>query len=296
MLSEKADETYFAGDDDQAIHRWAGVDVERFKLLSVDQQVLAQSYRLPAPVFDLSQDIVKRIHGRIPKEYRPTEEAGTVGFHYDYDGLPLEAGSWSLMARTNGYAATWADNLRNDLFYYSLKGVPSVDEGLAQGIGTWRALQEGHAQPLSVIQALYKRFSVYGTGGALRRGAKGLLEAADPQAMYDATELRAHYGLLLPLETPATSALPMSVEERGYISALERRGEDITRPPRIKVSTIHAMKGGEDDNIGLYLGSTKRIRMSPYQDDEHRIFYVGATRARKNLHIIEGKWRDRYAI
>jgi hypothetical protein len=40
---------------------------------------------------------------------------------------------------------------------------------------------------------------------------------------------------------------------------LEARGEDILAPARIKVSTFHAMKGGEDDNCAVLLASTKRF-------------------------------------
>jgi len=298
MLAERADKVYFAGDDDQAIHRWAGVDVGQFQTLSFNQSVLTQSHRLPESVFNMAQVLVRRVNDRIPKDYNPTKDRGTVGFHYDLGNLPLETGSWSLMARTNGYAKNWADRLRGDMFYYSLKGAPSVKQELAQSIGAWRELQKGTALPLAAVKALYKQLDPHPRGlqDPLEKGAEKLLKAADPQALYDAAELKDNYGLRMPLETSALDAISMSVEERYYIEAIERRGEDVTQPPRIKVSTIHAMKGGEDDNVGLYLGSTKRIRLSPHQDDEHRIFYVGATRAKQSLHFVEGKGRDQYVV
>ena len=40
----------------------------------------------------------------------------------------------------------------------------------------------------------------------------------------------------------------MGKDMRNYIRAIERRGEDILATPRLKVSTFHGMKGGEDDN------------------------------------------------
>jgi superfamily I DNA/RNA helicase len=87
----------------------------------------------------------------------------------------------------------------------------------------------------------------------------------------------------------------MTPEEQKYYRALVKRGEDVKKP-RIKLSTIHAMKGGEDDNIMLMTESAYPCVESEHQDDEHRIFYTGVTRAKKELHIIETGSKYRYNI
>ena len=46
----------------------------------------------------------------------------------------------------------------------------------------------------------------------------------------------------------------------------------LTERPRLKVSTFHAMKGGENDNVVVHL--TRQSRNKSDQDDEHRVFYV----------------------
>jgi len=56
------------------------------------------------------------------------------------------------------------------------------------------------------------------------------------------------------------------------------------------------MKGGEDDNCLVYLGSTKAACESRFQDDEHRAFYVGVTRARNSLYILQTTNNYRYTI
>ena len=64
--------------------------------------------------------------------------------------------------------------------------------------------------------------------------------------------------------------------------------------PRIVLSTIHKAKGGEADNVALFLESTKACCTMGDPDGERRVFYVGATRAKENLHIIDppsAKWR-----
>jgi superfamily I DNA/RNA helicase len=53
--------TVYAGDDDQAIHAWTGVEVDRFLSASTERRVLTQSYRLPKAVFNLASIVVRRI-------------------------------------------------------------------------------------------------------------------------------------------------------------------------------------------------------------------------------------------
>ena len=88
----------------------------------------------------------------------------------------------------------------------------------------------------------------------------------------------------------------MSEQEKIYVRHLERRGENIYEEPRIKLSTIHAMKGGEDDNVAVYLGSTKSCVDGKHPEDEHRVFYVAVSRAKKNLYLIETDKHYRYDI
>ena len=87
----------------------------------------------------------------------------------------------------------------------------------------------------------------------------------------------------------------MSREDITYVAAIRRRGEDLLKP-RIALSTIHRMKGGEDDNIMLLTESSFPAVNNPDQDDEHRVFYTGITRARHNLHIVDSPARYRYGI
>ena len=86
------------------------------------------------------------------------------------------------------------------------------------------------------------------------------------------------------------------MDEKLYIAAIERRGESIEGNPRIKLSTIHAMKGGEDDNVAVYLGSTQACMEGKNPEDEHRVFYVAVTRAKQNLYLIESDKKYRYIL
>jgi len=90
----------------------------------------------------------------------------------------------------------------------------------------------------------------------------------------------------------------ISVKERSYIRAMLRRGEKITQEPRIRISTIHAAKGGEATNVILLTDISSRVFKSYQQnpDDESRVFYVGLTRAKENLFLIEPQTQKYYPL
>ena len=64
------------------------------------------------------------------------------------------------------------------------------------------------------------------------------------------------------------------------------------------MSTIHAAKGGEADNVLLMQDLTgAAIETFSYDPDElHRLFYTGATRAKRELHVLDPKNFDRAYI
>ena len=71
-LWANANKTYIAGDDDQAIFKWAGADVDHFIALKEevnDIKVLDQSYRIPGgPIHELSQKIISKVQNRFDND------------------------------------------------------------------------------------------------------------------------------------------------------------------------------------------------------------------------------------
>jgi len=75
-------------------------------------------------------------------------------------------------------------------------------------------------------------------------------------------------------------------------------GNKLSQPPRIEVSTIHAAKGGECENVILVLDNARQIRNAltlniDKLDEEHRVWYVGVTRCSDNLFLLSAK-KERY--
>ena len=90
----------------------------------------------------------------------------------------------------------------------------------------------------------------------------------------------------------------IDLDDSLYIRKMLERGELLSREARVKLSTIHTAKGGEADNVLLILDSSKRTleslqRSFEKQDEEHRVWYVGVTRAKQNLYLMAAKNKER---
>ena len=67
---------------------------------------------------------------------------------------------------------------------------------------------------------------------------------------------------------------------------MRANGEQLNKPPRIELSTIHAAKGGESQNVVLLTDLTKTT-LTNYEknpDDENRLFYVGVYANNKKIY------------
>ena len=76
-------------------------------------------------------------------------------------------------------------------------------------------------------------------------------------------------------------------EARAYYLSILRKGRKLTAQPQVIINTIHGVKGGEADNV-LVLCDMAYMTFAEYEvnpDDEHRVFYVAASRAKKTLYL-----------
>jgi superfamily I DNA/RNA helicase len=78
----------------------------------------------------------------------------------------------------------------------------------------------------------------------------------------------------------------ISPDEREYLRACLHNGEKFGEEPRITISTIHQVKGGEADNVALVTDMGGLSWKASTLDEEIRVWYVAVTRARKNLFLV----------
>lgn len=295
VLKRSAKRVWYAGDDDQCIHRWNGVDIGSFMNACDNKHVLGQSYRVPRSVFQLANQLANRINYRHPKEWQPRDADGSVNYSMHWYDVDIDDGSWTIMARTNMILNYLQTRLKEEGYFYERYGNFSFSQKDLKAMRTWDLLVEGKSIGIKECKEMYERMPKQGEGALLKRGAAKTFDAVDPDGFHNYDNLVAEHGLLAPKELDGATVVALSEEERYYLSAIKRRGESLEKP-RIKLSTIHRMKGGEDDNILLLTDSSYPAVQNPDQDDEHRVFYTAVTRARKNLHIVQSNSKYRYEI
>jgi superfamily I DNA/RNA helicase len=294
VLVPNSKKVYYAGDDDQAIYTWMGVNVNDFLNACEDKLFLTKSYRVPSAVHEFSQNLIKKVATRQAKEWQPTKKDGSITWHRDILDVDLTSGEWLVLARTNYITNKVCNRLKEEGYLYWREGTGwSVSPNVINGIEVWLKLCKN--QSLSTVEL--KNFSKILNPNIITRSGRKSLSSLDPAQTYTLQDIIEKCDLKASHETMWQKVLKISEQEIAYITSVRRRGERIlTGSPRIRISTIHKAKGGEADNVALLLDSTKACINSPDQDSEIRTFYVGATRAKKTLHLIESTAQYRFNI
>lgn len=293
-LSVEADRCFVAGDDDQAIYTWAGADVERFMGQGGERIVLEQSYRVPDEVWNVATAISNRISSRVKKEYRPRKFAGKVEYVSDLTQIDMSKGQWLLLAR-NVYLLEElnAHCIRAGYVFTSSIGSP-IEGASLEAIIAWEELRKGASLSVHRIAKVYDLMS---SKVGVAYGLKTKLEKEPENLTLNLKNLQADFGLLTDkVWHEALDRIPDG--EREYFLSALRRGEKLLKEPRIKISTIHGVKGGEADNVCIITDMAQRTfneyHKSP--DPEHRCWYVAVTRARESLYIVQPKTSVNYII
>ena len=282
-IDKRSERMYCAGDDDQAIFRWNGADVDHFISLPGGSEVLEQSYRIPASVHTLAESIVRRIKRRFPKTYKPRKETGSVSRINEIRELNMDTGSWLIMAQANYMLTPLANELKNLGYLFERNGQRSISERLSAGVNGWEALRKGRAIEKKIADKMYSLMS--GNNKHIARGMKKIKGNSDDT--FTLEELKEHHGLLVDKDLVWYEALDLIPDQDiVYVKALLRKGEKFNAQARIKLSTIHGTKGGEADNVVLFTDLTAAA-LQTQSDDLHRVFYVGVTRTRERLFIVD---------
>lgn len=285
ILGKRCRKIYIAGDDDQAIFRWAGADVDYFIDLPGDQEVLAKSYRVPENIRKIANDLISTISHRREKQWKPRAgEQGSVEYHMTVEEIDMAEGTWYLLAR-NRYLLTRYNEYCLQMGYVFDSVVGSPVRGPALGaIRSWEQLRKGNRITIDSARQIYDFMSVK---VSVRYGSKGKIEAEKGDRIVSMEVLRTEFGLATDKIWHRALDRLTDTEREYFISAL-RRGEKLLKEPRIKVNTIHSVKGGEADHVVFFTDMALRT-WDEYQenpDDEARVWYVAATRARHSLHIV----------
>ena len=266
MLKKIEEETqcdvWIAGDDDQAIFGWAGADVNSFIKWTAREILLRQSERVPRLIQQKALNIIQRIYfNRISKDYLPKDVEGNIYQRYKLNDIDLTKGDWLILTRTQALLKPVLPFLKRKGLYFNTAQGNSIGKTLHEDIQTWDELRQGLAPPDIKRQRL--------------------------------EELTGEINLNINLNWNVAFKNVASAK-RQYMRAMLQNEEDLSKPPRIKVSTIHGAKGGEATNVVLFLNQTANTikgskKSQAKEEEEYRVWYVGITRTIENLYLIKCK-------
>ena len=255
-------DVWIAGDDDQAIFGWAGADVDSFIKWEAREILLDKSERVPPIIQQKALDIISRIYiNRIAKDYLPKNAIGNIYERFNINGIDMSEGDWLILARTNSLLKKIPAYLKRKGYFFNTNQGNSIGKTLYEDIQTWNEFKQGLAPPDIKRQRLEEI-----------TGEKNF----DINLSWDAAFKN------------------IALTKREYMRAMLQNEEDLSKPARIKVSTIHGAKGGEATNVILFLNQTANTikgskKSQAKEEEEFRVWYVGITRTMKNLFLIKCK-------
>ena len=284
---------YIAGDDDQAIYRWAGADVKRFLNIKGNIKVLPISYRLPKTIHKLACDISHKISLRQSKKWTSKEDQGSITDIYSIEDVDMSEGEWLILARS-GYQLFKAEAYCKRMGWFYEKGHHEFKTNkFVIAIRSWIKLSRGETISFDELKKLYQ--SIKSKTG-ITRGFKKL-EGIDQNREFSLQYLKENVGLIAQGEWQEV-IFGLDPEDILMFESLIRSGDIFKNKARIRLSTIHGIKGGESDNVvvisDISYKTWRKFNMEP--DDEHRVFYVAVTRARKNLFLLHPETKYSYEL
>jgi superfamily I DNA/RNA helicase len=263
-----------AGDDDQGIFAWAGADpLALVRRPVTTSTVLARSWRLPELLVPMAQRIVAPIHGRAHKPFQAERTGGELRHIADTAAAALVGstpGDVLVLSRTRrGVSRLRSDLMAAGVPFTQTDGMGPIDlyrdAILAWGNATvsgWVSQADRHALVGAMLPRPRRR-----VGGPedIRRDDFCRMWGVDPDASW----------------MTALDGIPEA--DRLYL-----RRWIVPPHPTTRLSTIHAAKGAEADHVFLDIDPNVADAQDTMAgvDDERRVWYVGATRAKESLTFV----------
>jgi DNA helicase-2/ATP-dependent DNA helicase PcrA len=291
---------YVVGDPFQAVFGFAGSSAECFLGWPAEKErTMPKSYRCPAPILELGERCLRRMRrGYFDRRVAPADHEGRV-IESGLEGTIAAARpdeDWLFIARTNFDASR---------MYASLKtlGKPArwvkQPDGVTvrtQGLSALFALENGEpvkgadwARAIELLPVMAKNKVPILTRGTRTGWAKNHMAKWDLVFPNELEKVGATPDLSQQIRSGAWCGLIDHGEE--WRRHAKKWGAEVASSSRIRVGTIHSVKGMEADNVALLTTVSRRVEQGredcpELHDEECRIAYVGVTRARRNLYVV----------
>lgn len=316
--ADQATGVVIAGDDDQAAYEWRGASVDAFLGFSDKQEVLPRSYRLPVKVKEYVDRWIHKISNRKEKIYDSRDEIGHVA-HLDFNDPgeivdhALRQPGTSMILTTCGYMTL--------PFVAALKerAEPFCNPYRATGdyASTWNPMASGGERAVTAADSLRAFLTLPHTFAMAHRWVKEVSASWLEHGTKAMLKREKDNDSLVPVDTLVSllgpegfSALmnkdvswflkrvkdPKRRSMLAYRSRVYRKhgtkGLDPTQD--LVIGTIHSVKGGQADNVYVVpdLSGAGREAFGEREAPIIRQFYIGMTRARQSLFLVQPKRRS----
>ena len=307
-IAQNADRVYLAGDDDQAIYEWNGADPKYFTHYFPGRKVrLRKTRRFGKAVHHFSQIIRRQILNSEEKEYTYLEQDGYIKHYLNFREIPFNtlSGTWYILGRINT-AVNELRMLAKDagLYFSDNEDIKCFDQNQWEAIKSWTRISNKKTITRKQAEKMYRY----------------IRELLDPRFRttkfwnseseleeYDFKKLTTVCGLKL---SPSSQKKQWwhilnrnfsSQQILYFIRLLKRYGQqELDADPKIIIDTIHSVKGGEADHVVLYAKanypSNFKTKSREEKTNEKKVWYTGATRARKTIHLLDTNYKYNYPI
>ena len=279
-IESKCSRSYIAGDDDQTIYTFQGADPKIFINLKGNFDPQIKSRRVPKVIHKLAESIFPYMTERLDKKWEPRDAEGKIYYDAAFEDIDFTTGEWMVLARTNKMLEPLMEHFYNLNLRFDSKIQKLLPSDMLNAYRVWQRLNQDARVSKDDVKDLWQYLS---TERHVARGFKNekKLESITSVNMQ---ELRKHYGLRA---TGSWEHLNFPEESKVYIKNLLESGDDLMKKAKIKVSTIHSVKGEEAENVVLFTDIERIIYESALKnpDPEHRTFFVGITRAKEKLYL-----------
>lgn len=265
---------FIAGDDDQLIYNWAGAEVEYILDIRHDEEViLDKSHRLPTNIYKLTREVLSRIKKRKPKDSLPVQKEGKIEIVNSFESIDFDKNQeYLILVRNKIKSRALIDRMEYLGFPYYSYGNSSIDCPEITAIKIWEKFRKN-----KIID--YKSFEKC-------QKLSTLLSKEDKDSIPEKI-----------IKMPWFEVFNIiSLKKVNYFRRLLEKGHKLSENPKIKISTIHQAKGGECENVIVITDVSKTTWKNIKSDDEHRVWYVAISRAKKNLTIVREQSELYYKI
>lgn len=300
LLMRRKSHIYFAGDPLQSIYEYAGAIPANFTNAKCDEQViLNSSHRVPQNILTYAHSLVKENKECYTDNMVSSNpNTGRMERLYDFESVMNEVvksnEKYYILTRNRHYCRQIADFFKARYIPFRSNRVDAPRREPWDALQLMRRVARGgtltYREMLKVSEFMHSGPGFWQLPRGMKKWLKLQVDAdgdrpfMPPDTISVEAIVRAIREVLkspferMKLDTHDTDAL--------HFWQVAHMHEDVEK--RVFISTVHGVKGGQEDNVILVDAITQAsaYQMDVDKSSENRIFYVGATRSCKSLTIL----------